>query len=75
MRLFYALLTAWLIVAVPAIILGIWFREIPFWPDFSKASSLEGTGIWAIIACWFYGTPLILFFYRRRANANAHQDF
>ncbi|MDR6790453.1 polyferredoxin [Sphingomonas sp. BE138] len=64
--LFWLALIAWLAIAIPIGLFSLLTLELPLWPSFSVESTLEGIAIWAILAAWFYITPVVLIGVRRR---------
>ena len=59
---------AWFAAAIPIGLLSAFLLEVPLWPTFSDESTPEGIGLWAVIAAWFYITPVGLLVIGRRWN-------
>ncbi len=64
--LFWLVAAVWLVTALPIIIFSLMVLEVPLWPSFSAESTVEGTLIWAVVATWFYVTPVMLTIVARR---------
>lgn len=58
----------WLATAIPIGLLSGFLMEVPLWPTFSDESTPEGIGLWAVLAAWFYITPVALLVIGRRWN-------
>lgn len=48
----------WLATAILTGLLSAFLLEVPLWPTFSAESTPEGIGLSAVIAVWFYITPV-----------------
>jgi hypothetical protein len=66
--LFRFVAAVWLATAIPIILLSAFLLELPLWPTFGPDSTTEGIVLWAVIAAWFYVTPVVLIGVRRRLN-------
>ena len=64
--LFRLVAAVWLATAIPIFLLSAFLLEVPLWPTFSDESTPEGVGLWAVIAAWFYITPVVLLVIGRR---------
>jgi hypothetical protein len=71
--LYWAILALWLVTALPVLLWSALVAEIPWRPNFSSESTLEGITIWAVFAAWFYVTPILLLVFRKRAIAGARR--
>ncbi|NKJ00724.1 hypothetical protein [Novosphingobium sp. SG707] len=69
--LFRLVAVVWLTTAVPICLFSAFFLEIPLWPTFNDQSTPEGIGLWAVIAAFFYITPMVLIFIGRRWNGRS----
>jgi hypothetical protein len=69
--LFRLVAAVWLATAIPLCLLSAVLLEVPLWPTFSDESTLEGMGLWAVIAAWFYITPVVLLVIGRRWNGRS----
>jgi hypothetical protein len=69
--LFRLVAAVWLATAIPICLLSAFLLEVPLWPTFSDESTPEGVGLWAVIAAWFYITPMILIVIGRRWNGRS----
>jgi uncharacterized membrane protein YhaH (DUF805 family) len=56
--LFWLVFVLWLATALPIATLSLFMWEIPLWPSFSAESTSEGVAVWAVVAAWFYVTPV-----------------
>ena len=66
--LFRFIAAVWIATAIPIVLLSVLLLELPFWPNFSVDSTAEGIATWAVIAAWFYITPIALLIIGRRWN-------
>jgi hypothetical protein len=64
--LFWLVAAAWLATAVPVLVLSLFLLEVPLLPSFSAESTVEGISVWAVLAAWFYVTPVVLIVVARR---------
>lgn len=69
--LFRFVAAAWLATAIPIILLSAFLLELPLWPTFGPDSTTEGIVLWAVVATWFYVTPVVLIIVSRRWNRQA----
>jgi len=69
--LFRLIVAIWMAFAIPFTLLSFFLLELPFWPSFDRDSTLEGITIWAVLAAFYYMTPVILIVIGRRWRAAA----
>jgi len=69
--LFWLVFSVWLATAIPIVLFSLFTFELPLWPHFSVESTPEGISVWAVIAAWFYFTPVVLIVIDRRGKRPA----
>ncbi|WP_231735708.1 hypothetical protein, partial [Novosphingobium sp. CCH12-A3] len=69
--LFRLIAAAWLMTAIPIILLSVFLMELPLWPTFGSDSTTEGIILWAVFAAWFYITPVLLLVASRKWNGRS----
>jgi uncharacterized RDD family membrane protein YckC len=66
--LFRIVAAIWMVIAIPIALFSFLLLEMPLWPSFGPESTPEGIALWAVLATWFYVTPVVLLIIGRRWN-------